>query len=464
MLKEQDCAGANPEEPKKLPGKIRGWDTLVKLVTRTATLALVWAVINSGTASPAVNSPTRFFPPSNTASNRLTLPQLPITLAYAAEYLTDLSTLSTSAPQIYAQEKVGIYLLSKNGQPPTLSREDIENSLRRNLVGAAPSAFGYWNRYTDGALSDMPLQFYPETGFLEIDNNCSNSWFEGEVVDKATRISTDFNPTVMIAVADSNLGCGYRSWTVQNSWSVRPGIIIANAYDAGVSRGWNTLGHELGHVFGVRHLNSLTCSKEAVNLSNCASSEYASFEGVMGHTRFQPIGDLNRVQVFQLLNAFNQTDFNSPLRAKVREITSGGEYSVSCAPFRQGQPDIQLLKIPHIAFGDNNTDWVYWIGCRPLQPEPAYNLNLPASHKGGVSLYLTPQDNWDTPSGYPYYGDVNVISQQNGAVLHPGQVDRLIGSPLGSLKVLQIDNQSAVVQIGQNLRPGVTVFLPSLSK
>jgi hypothetical protein len=194
----------------------------------------------------------------------------------------------------------------------------------------------------------------------------------------------------------ANSGCDYTTWASQaRSKAQAAGVPLASyaytvyAFPSASACGWSglaympgtsswingsmtlrTVGHELGHNFGVHHASSLSCTDavgaRVVLSSTCTTSEYGDPFSIMGaSTRLH--NDWHRAQLGWL------TD--------VQTVTSSGVYSLAAAESSSSSP--KLIRIPR---GDGT-----YLNLEYRQPEGSFD-SFSSSDPAvtGVSIRIAP--------------------------------------------------------------------------
>lgn len=145
----------------------------------------------------------------------------------------------------------------------------------------------------------------------------------------------------------------------------------------------DTVGHELGHNFGVHHASSYAC-KDANGLpisisNNCTVSEYGDWYDIMGNHGVRHMNNFHKAQL----------DWLSALNTK--DVSQDGIYTL--APIEKSSTETQLVRIArNIILAGNDERKYYYLEFR--QPFGFDNFSSTANVVNGVSIRLGPDYNY----------------------------------------------------------------------
>ncbi len=218
--------------------------------------------------------------------------------------------------------------------------------------------------------------------------------------------------------------------------------------------------HELGHVLGINHGNSLTCGGKQVDLfSNCNDTEYGD--------RYTSMGGLGTSYYYGITPQFNAEEKRTLSwipQSKVQDITTSGTYTVYASETSQTGP--QVLSIYKPDFNRYSSDGsIYSKGYLSFSFRKAFgfDLSLSTNVTSGVTAHVnrrlnTTSDTYSSNDSYTRYTYIldttpaDSDSIDNKAILDGMTfTDNVIGV---SVKQLSHTTNSATVQV---------TFLPSQS-
>jgi hypothetical protein len=176
-------------------------------------------------------------------------------------------------------------------------------------------------------------------------------------------VVTNYDAVVYVTSAT---GCPGRAWASGNSITVLSGFNM------------QTVAHELGHVFGLRHASAWQCRDSAgvtVSISGtCSSIEYGDF-ALMGKTTAYH------------MNNFQKGALGWLAASNTRTVTTSGVYELY--PIEKATANVQVLRIPRKFDTYGKPLDFYYLEYRQQYGFDSFALSSP--YVNGVSIRVAPE-------------------------------------------------------------------------